>query len=421
MKTTLSKAVVEALAPEEKDYVIWDDEVVGFGVRVRRSTGSRTFIIQYRYAGGAPRRETIGLYPEWTVSRARDRAEVLLEIGRRGIDRKAIATAEAAAEAKRAHDLNFNNLSDAYLRLYVDMSCKPATRRTYRTLLDRHLRPAFGHRDASTIGTADILEWKASMTAHPSTWNRSLTLFVAILNYAASVNLLPATYKSPVAGMRRIKFAETKKQRTLSGPELVRLGDAIRQCEEGIEWAESEGPNAKHAAKRPENRITRIDPAAAAAVRLLLFTGARRGEILSLRWSEVDLDRNVLNLADSKTGAKAITINAEAKAILSDLAADRRGRTYVIAGEDDAPRWDLNRPWRMITKAAGLEGFRLHDLRHQYATTGVSLGASLFIVGHLLGHANIATTERYAHAEDEPMLAAANIIGATLAKAIGRR
>ena len=158
-----------------------------------------------------------------------------------------------------------------------------------------------------------------------------------------------------------------------------------------------------------------------AAVRLLLFTGARRGEILSLRWSEVDLDRNVLNLADSKTGAKAITINAEAKAILSDLAADRRGRTYVIAGEDDAPRWDLNRPWRMITKAAGLEGFRLHDLRHQYATTGVSLGASLFIVGHLLGHANIATTERYAHAEDEPMLAAANIIGATLAKAIGRR
>ena len=117
---------------------------------------------------------------------------------------------------------------------------------------------------------------------------------------------------------------------------------------------------------KPKSRFTKIGPSTAAAIRLLLFTGCRLREILHLKWDQVDLERGLLFLADSKTGRKTVILNAPALAVLTGLG---QLGSYVVPGEDpERPRADLKRPWEAVAKRAGLEGVRLHDLRHTYAS-----------------------------------------------------
>jgi integrase len=179
-------------------------------------------------------------------------------------------------------------------------------------------------------------------------------------------------------------------------------------------------PTAKHAPKEA-NRRTVIDPFAAAAIRLLILTGARLREILKLEWQHVDLERGLLLLPDSKTGAKSIILNAPALAVLAGL---KRVGSHVIAGQTagtagEKPRADLNRPWRSIAKRAGLPGLRIHDLRHTHASFGAGAGLGLPIIGKLLGHARASTTQRYAHLDTDPLRRASDHIGARLAAALG--
>jgi len=184
-----------------------------------------------------------------------------------------------------------------------------------------------------------------------------------------------------------------------------------------IPWEVDETkPNARHLVKE-ENRRTLIGPYAAAALRLLILTGARLREILNLHWEWVDLERGLLLLPDSKTGRKTIVLNAPAIAVLTALP---RTGAYVIAGDNpDKPRADLNRPWRAITKRAGLVDVRIHDLRHTHASIGVGAGLGLPIIGKLLGHTQISTTARYAHLEADPVRSASEVIAGRIAAAMG--
>jgi integrase len=219
------------------------------------------------------------------------------------------------------------------------------------------------------------------------------------------------------------KYPEKGRERFLTGDELGRLGDAIREAETvGLPWVvDATRATAKHAPKEA-NRRTVIDPFAAAAIRLLILTGARLREILKLEWQHVDLERGLLLLPDSKTGAKSIILNAPALAVLVGL---KRAGTHVIAGEsagtkDEKPRADLNRPWRSIAKRAGLASLRIHDLRHTHASFGASAGdLGLPIIGKLLGHARASTTQKYAHLDTDPLRRASDHIGARLAAALG--
>jgi integrase len=221
---------------------------------------------------------------------------------------------------------------------------------------------------------------------------------------------------------RRIEqFKEHRRERFLTGEELERLGVAIREAETtGIPWeVHEETANSKHIAKQ-ENRFTKISPFAAAALRLLLFTGCRLREILHLQWAHVDIERGLLFLADSKTGKKTIVLNAPAMAVLASL--DRLG-SYVVPGDDpEKPRADLKRPWEAVSKRAGLDGVRLHDLRHTYASFGAGGGLGLPIIGKLLGHTQAATTARYAHLDNDPLRRASEHIGSRIAAALeGKR
>lgn len=177
-------------------------------------------------------------------------------------------------------------------------------------------------------------------------------------------------------------------------------------------------PTAKHAPKA--NRFTKVAPSAAAALRLLLFTGCRLREILHLRWEHVDIERGCLFLPDSKSGPKTVILNATALAVLNNL---QRLGPYVVPGDDpEQPRHDLKRPWDAVTKRAGLSGVRLHDLRHTYASFGAGGGLGLPIIGRLLGHAQAATTARYAHLDSDPLRRASEAIAGRIAAALdGKR
>jgi integrase len=180
-------------------------------------------------------------------------------------------------------------------------------------------------------------------------------------------------------------------------------------------------PKAKHAPKTDKRR-TIADPFAVAAIRLLIFTGARLREILHARWENVDFERGVIHLRDSKTGAKPIYLSAAAQAVISGLTRIERNPHLIPGMRDGAPRADLKRPWATVTKAAGLKGVRLHDLRHSFASHGVGASLGLPIIGKLLGHAQAATTHRYAHLDADPMRRAAETISKTISAAMeGKR
>jgi integrase len=212
------------------------------------------------------------------------------------------------------------------------------------------------------------------------------------------------------------KFKESRRERFLTGEELERLGSAIREAEtSGVPWAVDESkPNAKHMPKA--KRSTKIAPSAAAALRLLLFTGCRLREILHLRWEHVDIERGCLFLPDSKSGRKTVILNAPSLAVLN---AQERIGPYVVPGDDpERPRHDLKRPWDAVTKRANLTDVRLHDLRHTYASFGAGGGLGLPIIDRLLGHSQVATTARYAHLDNDPLRRASETIAGRIAAAL---
>jgi integrase len=224
---------------------------------------------------------------------------------------------------------------------------------------------------------------------------------------------------NPAKGIER--YSEKGRERYLTSQELARLGDALREGETiGLPYSVDETKaTAKHAPK-PDRRRAKLDPFAVAALRLLMLTGARLREILDAQWSQLDLERGVLFLADSKTGKKSIYLSAAAQAVLASIPR-LHGNPHIIAGAlEGAPRADLNKPWRAVRRTANLEGVRIHDLRHSFASFGAGASLGLPIIGKLLGHSQPATTHRYAHLDADPMRRAAETIGATISAALDR-
>jgi integrase len=252
------------------------------------------------------------------------------------------------------------------------------------------------------------------MRATPTMANRALALLSHLLTYATEQGERPDI---PNPCRRVKKYAEQSRERFLSEQELGRLGAAIFEAEStGVPWHPDPSKKIKHAAKE-ENRRTKIDAYSAAALRLLLFTGARLREVLHLKWEHVDFDRGMLFLVDSKTGKKTIVLNAPALAVLNGL---ERVGPYVVAGERlNNCRADLKRPWSLVRRRADLEGLRIHDLRHTYASFGAGGGLGLPIIGKLLGHAQAATTARYAHLDNDPLRRASESIAGRIAAAMG--
>jgi integrase len=348
----------------------------------------------------------IGTTKTLTPEQARTHAETLLANVKLGADPAGAKTALRQADSVA-------EILAAFLDQVRSVK-KASTASLYTLYVNKHLSPSLGSKKAVTLRHDEVRRFHRLVgKEHPATANRLIAVLSAAYNYAIKSQVLPKGTQNPALGIE--KFREQNRERFLTEPELLRLGDAIREAETtGIDRAPSKS---KHAPKKPENRVTTIGPHAAAALRLLIFTGARLREILNLKWDHVDLQRGLLFLPDSKTGKKTIVLGGAALAILTNL---KHVGSYVIAGNDpDKPRADLQRPWALVSKRAGLEGLRLHDLRHSFASVGAGSGMGLPIIGKLLGHSNSKTTERYAHLAVDPVRRAANDISAQIAKAMG--
>jgi integrase len=314
-------------------------------------------------------------------------------------------------------------LASRFLAEHVERRRKPTTAKFYRMAIERHIVPALGKRKVGTLKKTDILKMHSDLSNKPVLANRAVTILGSMLAWGAAVGEVQEGFR-PGAGIE--KNPEKGRERYLSTEELERLGAALRDAETiGIPWdVDEDSPTAKHVPKNVERR-TVLSPHAIAALRLLILLGARLREVLHLRWSEVDFERGLLLLPDSKTGKKTIILNAPALQIIEAIP---RVGEYVIAGKPPArgkkerPRSDLKKSWAAVRRHAGLGAVRLHDLRHSFASVGVGANLGLPIVGKLLGHSDAGTTQRYAHLDADPLRRASNAIGATIAAALdGRR
>jgi integrase len=398
------RAAAKAAVPVE----LWDEATGGLCLRVF-ATGKATWTVRYRPRdGGSYQRLKLGTFPDVTLSEARERATRV---------RAKVFDGEDPASERRARRTapTVADLCRRYLEEEADTKRKPRTAELYRSYLNRHVVPALGERKAYTIRPADVVALHREIgAAKPATANRVVDTLSAAFRYGGKIGLVPEGH-NPTRGIE--KFAEQGRERFLSTDELKRLGDTLRQAEtEGLPWPEDAAPRSKHD-RKPENRKTRLAPAVVAAFRLLLFTGCRLREILHLRWADVDAERGFINLPDSKTGRRAVVLNAPALAVLDGL--DRLG-DYAIPGDDPKkPRADLKKPWDLIRANAGLPDLRIHDLRHSFASVGAGGGLGLPIVGKLLGHRQASTTQKYAHLADDPVRRASDSIGHTIAAAMG--
>jgi integrase len=369
-----------------------------------------SYVVVYRAGSGrgAPvRRFTIAAIGKATPEAARRRAQAILGAVAHGRDPAGEKTSERGVPAVA-------ELADRFLTEHVEAKRSSGTTVFYRDILTRIVKPEIGTSKADKVTRAQIAKLHGRLRATPFQANRMLAVVGSMYAFAGRVGVVP----EGINPARKIeKFKEHRRERFLTGEELERLGTAIREAEtKGVPWeVDEEKPKARHLPK-PKNRFTKIGPFGAAAIRLLLFTGCRLREILHLKWDYVDLERGLLFLPESKTGRKTVVLNAPALAVLSKL---DRVSSYVVAGDDpEKPRADLKRPWDAVSKRANLDGVRLHDLRHTYASFGAGGGLGLPIIGKLLGHTQASTTQRYAHLDNDPLRRATEAIGGRIAAAL---
>lgn len=410
MRGRITKRSVEALQPATTDVYLWDTEIPGLGCKLTPQ-GSRIYFLKYRHAG-RQRRYRLGVHGvDFTAEQARERARRLKTQIADGVD--------PHAERERNRGVpTVAEYSETYMIEYALVHKRASSAAEDRRNIDNHVIPLIGRLQINAVTPADIARMVRAIAAGETARdeklgpqarrivkggkgaaNRTLALVSKMMNLAEVAAHRPRS-SNPCTHAER--FKENKRQRFLTGEELARLGAAFSA-------AEQDGT---------------VNPVHLAALRLLLFTGCRMSEITTLRWSYVDLERAMLNLPDSKTGAKSVFLSAPALRVLAELTrpedgnapvfpALRRRRVGTLASIED-----LRSPWERLRDAAGMPDLRVHDLRHSFASAAAAGGISLQLIGGLLGHASTRTTERYAHLVDTAHRDAVERVGASLSSAL---
>jgi integrase len=383
----ITKRAVDAAKARKTDTYLWDRDLHGFGLKVTPA-GRKVYLVQYRLGGrkGRTRRVTIGQHGSpWTPTTARTEAKRLLGEVDAGRD-------PAAERDKAKADKSLGLVVDQFMAEHAN-KLKPATIEEYQRLVRLYVKPRLENRATGELKRLDIARLHHELSDKPYQANRVLAFLSVFFNWTEKHGLRPDG-SNPCRHID--KYREGRRERFLSQAELGRLGDALRQAE----------------------RDKACSPWVIAAIRLLTFTGTRRNEILTLRWEHVSEEHECLMLPDSKTGRKAIHLNAPALALLQTIPRVE-GNPYVICGEKAGRHLvNLEKPWRRIRKAAKLDDVRLHDLRHSFASVAASGGQSLVVIGKMLGHSKATTTARYAHLVDDPVKAASDAVGRHIAAAM---
>jgi len=350
-----------------------DKRVPGLGVLTLPS-GVSTWYVRFRVQNGKQITHRLGRANIINATIAREMAMQILASSIRGEYKarnyKAITIASLLERIKREH----------WPRL------RPNTRRQQDILWRIHLLPEFGQMRVAEITSDHVAHWFHRASVKPITANRALEVLSKAMNLAELWNLRPQ-HSNPCRHITANR--ERKRRRYLSRDELARLLVAL-----------------------DEFTVTANQLRFAQMIRLLLLTGCRVGEIQRARWDWVNLDASILVIpaAEHKTGCdgndRVVHLPPIAVEILRQLRERTNGR-WVIAGRGDAPLVAYSELWAKLLGRAGIENLRVHDLRHNWASTALSAGLTLAQIGEQLGHRSTQTTQRYAHLIDEA--AAANV------------
>lgn len=354
----ITKTVVERLQSGD---CVWDTELKGFGARRQKTTASYFLKTRIR---GRQKWITIGQHNPYTPDTARRQA-------------MAYKLDPSIAVQKKQEYPTLNEVIERF-KLTHYPKIKPRTRKDYTSLLERQILPSLGKLEIAEITRTDVTKFHHKFAHTPRRANMALAVVSVIMSWAEEFGFRKQN-SNPCKGIK--KFTENKRERYLSKEELGRLGKAINK-------AETSG---------------KISIYAAAAIRLLILTGARRGEILTLKWVYIDFEKQVIRLPDSKTGAKSINLNEPTIEVLQSIPR-QFGNPYVVVGKvHGQPMVNIFKPWDLVRKAAKIDDFRIHDIRHSFASIAAESGASLLHIGKLLGHKKSTTTERYTHLGNNPI------------------
>ncbi len=379
MKITISKRTVDALKPAAVPFVAFDTKLAAFGVEVRPS-GVKSYRLWYR-RGARLRKLTLGRHGSITAEEARDLAEKALRAVAYGRDPAAEKTEIRAAAP-------LSTIFAEWLDQHIDKKRKATTRAQYRQIFDASIRPVLGSRALADISRSDVGRLHAKLSDRPYWANRTIAVLRSFFTWTERQGLRPLG-SNPARLIER--FREAKRERLLTTDELARLGAALKSSE-CVEW-----------------------PWALAAIRLLLLTGARKGEVLALRWDRLDLVAGTARLADSKTGPKTIHFGLAARTVLEAIPR-LTDNPHVICGRlKGGPLVGLPKTWERVRDRAGLADLRLHDLRHAFASSAAMGGMPLLTIGRLLGHSQPSVTDRYAHFSSSPLVSAADVVSAAIA------
>lgn len=410
----LTKRLIEAAKPEAKRYEIWDSDVTGFGIRVGVS-GSKTFLIRYRAEGGgreAPRRYvTVGRFGALTVEQGRKKAKELLAAATIGDDPAAERKAKRL-EMKMSALVDLYEAEGCFIQRGKRMG-EPMKARSKQYLVARlrhHVVPLLGHMKVTEVKVGHIERFFADVTNGKSAKDEKLghrrRVIVrggagaarkafrdlsAMFSFAERRGIIPANLCHKAV----VQKTDCANERYLTLEELGQLGAAC-------DALEAEGTNVK----------------ALNITRLWVLTGCRRDEIAGLKWHEVDFDRGVLALDDSKTGRSIRPLATAAIVLLKGIDRENDSDYVFPAAPGDKHFQGTKVLWPKIVKRAGLVGVTPHTLRHTMGAMSTSSGEALALTGAILGHVNLRSTMRYAHVQLDPSLKAANRVGKKLAAAL---
>ena len=387
----ISKSVVDKSKPQKSEYFIWDEGIPGFGVRIYPS-GIKSYIFQYR-KGKRTRRIALGKHGVLTPHKARNKAIDYWNQTNDGGD-------PSVERYQSSNDLSVSELCDLYLAEGCSHK-KASTLATDKGRITRHIKPSIGKMLASEVSKDDVSKFmndiiagktavdektksrgRARVTGGKGTASRTIGLLGGIFTFAIQKGIRD---DNPVHSVKKPK--DNKRQRFLSELELKRLFEFLNQPD-GLS----------------------LNSNAVPAIKLLLLTGCRKSEILTLKWDYVDFENSYLLLPDSKTGEKKVPVNDLGIQTLNGLKRIK-GNPYVFPSTNGGHYTGLQKCWEKVRAHLGLEGVRIHDLRHSFATIMASQGASLLLIGKVLGHADPKTTQIYAHLVDKDVRLITDTVG----------
>ena len=383
MKTKLTKRVVETTKPGERDIILWDSELTGFGCKITPK-GRRVYFVYYRNRGGQQRRPTLGVHGVLTCEQARKEGQQILAAVARGEDPSAIRQTERIAGTVA-------DLCDRFIEEFCPRK-RETTAREYGRLIENHIRPTLGRLKVKDVTAADVARLHHKMRKTPRSANQAVSVLSRMMTQAVRWQMRQS---NPCRGAID-RYPESERQRFLSEPELARLGNAL-------DGAERNGGEL---------------PGVVGAIRLLALTGRRVGDILSLKWQHVDFDSACLRLPSTKTGAQEVALGAPALALLDGM---ERAGEYVVHGPDPDKALSastLGHGWRRLRERAGLQDTRLHDLRHGVGTFAGQAGANAFLVRDLLGYKTLAMAGRYVERDADPLHALTDVVQSRIAAAM---